>query len=618
MLVELRVTNLGVIEDQTILLGPGLTALTGETGAGKTLLVDAISLLTGAPSDPSLVAPGADQAVIEGRFEGGPAGLPAPGAEAGSPGSHPEVTPGTDVVLTRVIPAGGRSRCYIDGRMASLSQLGAIGRALVDIHGQHAHQSLLSPSAQRDALDSAAGIDTSEVSTWRRRVRELTVARDDLGGDPRARARQLDLLTYQLHEIDSADLDDPSEDRRLMEEEELLADAGGLAETAGAAWEALAGDSGVVERLGRVVSATAGRRPLAELHGRLSALQEELTDAAAEARRLGESVEDDPPRLAAIGERRRCLTELRRKYGGTLDEVIAYREELRRQVDELASHDLKAAEVEAELDRAAKELTVSLERLWEARRAAAPRLARAVEGRLRELAMPRARFDIEVGPDPSSEAVTWMLAPNPGQPLLPLAKVASGGELSRAMLATRLVMGPAGAGPGAAAPGPGAAGAGPGAAGAGPAAAPPAPGPVTLVFDEVDAGIGGEAAIAVGAALSALGQDRQVLVVTHLAQVAAFAATQFNVAKRVLGGPGAGPEIGAGTGPGAGERTVATATPLSGEARVVELARMLSGRPDSESARRHAEELLAAAEAETLAVHGNSAAPSPKSARRRR
>lgn len=599
MLIELRVTNLGVIEDQTILLGPGLTSLTGETGAGKTLLVDAISLLTGAPSDPSLVAPGADQAVIEGRFEGCPAGLLAPGAEAGPPGSHPEVTPGTDVVLTRVIPAGGRSRCYIDGRMASLSQLGAIGRALVDIHGQHAHQSLLSPSAQRDALDSAAGIDTSEASAWRRRVRELTAARDGLGGDPRARARQLDLLTYQLHEIDCADLEDPSEDRRLMEEEELLADASGLAETAGAAWEALAGDSGVVERLGRVVSATAGRRPLAELHGRLSALQEELTDAAGEARRLAESVEDDPQRLAAIGERRRGLTELRRKYGGTLDEVIAYREEVRRQVDELAAHDLKAAEVEAELDRAAKELTVSLERLWKARHAAAPRLARAVEERLRELAMPRARFDIEVGPDPSSESVTWMLAANPGQPLLPLAKVASGGELSRAMLATRLVMGPAGAAGG----------------GAGPA---PAPGPVTLVFDEVDAGIGGEAAVAVGAALSALGQDRQVLVVTHLAQVAAFAVTQLNVAKQVLGGPGAGPGRSVGDGPGGGERTVATATPLSGEARVVELARMLSGRPGSESARRHAEELLAAAEAETLAAHGKSAAPSPKSARRRR
>ena len=595
MLVELRVAGLGVIEDQTILLGPGLTALTGETGAGKTLLVDAISLLTGAPSDPSLVGPGADQAVVEGRFEGCPSRL-VRGPDQDDDGSGRSVgaqQANLEVVLTRVIPAGGRSRCYIDGRMASMSQLGAVGQALVDIHGQHAHQSLLSASAQRDALDRAAGIDSSEVAGWRRTVREVTAARDELGGDPHERARRLDLLSYQLREIDAAGLDDPDEDRALMEEEELLADAGGLAEAAAAAWEGLAGDLGVVERLGGVVSATAGRRPLTDLHDRLAALQQELSDAAGQARRLAESVEDDPERLAAIGERRRVLTELRRKYGGTLDEVIAYREELRRRVDELAAHDQRAAEVEAELDRADKELTAALERLWDARRAAAPVLSRAVEDRLRELAMPRAGFDIEIGPDPASESVTWMLAANPGQPLLPLAKVASGGELSRAMLATRLVMGPAGAG-----------------AGGHPGTDDPPHGRVTLVFDEVDAGIGGEAAIAVGRALAALGRDHQVLVVTHLAQVAAFAATQINVSKEVVGGAGGE------------ERTVASATPLDGENRIVELARMLSGRPGSDSARRHAEELLAAARAEaaagTFPADGKSKDPSPRSARRRR
>jgi DNA repair protein RecN (Recombination protein N) len=545
VLVELRVTNLGVIEDQTVVLGPGLTALTGETGAGKTLLVDAISLLTGGPAEPALVAAGAAEARIEGRFAGPP--------------DEP-----SELVLTRVIPASGRSRCYADGRMVSLTQMAELGRDLVDIHGQHAHQSLLAPAAQRRALDRAAGIDTSEVEGRRRTVKDLRTARSALGGDAVERARQIDLLSYQLNEIDAADLREPSEEQSLIEDEEILADATGLVETAPAVWEAVAGDDGIADRLGAVVSATGGRRPLAGLHDRLAGLQEELTDAAAEARHVAESVEADPEKLARIGERRRVLTEMRRKYGPTLADAIAYREELRTRIAELSSHEERAAALEADLERAEKELEEASGRLNDARRAAAPGLARAVEEELRALAMPRARFAIEVGEDPSRESVTWLLAANPGQPLQPLAKVASGGELARAMLATRLVLGPK-------AP----VRSGGGATGG-------ETDPSTLVFDEVDAGIGGEAAVAVGRALAGLGAGHQVLVVTHLAQVAAFATSQLTVAKEVVGD-------------GAGERTVASARPVEGEARVVELARMLSGRPDSESARQHAGELLTAA-----------------------
>ena len=550
MLLELRVSQLGVIEDLTVVLGPGLTALTGETGAGKTLIVDAIQLLTGGTADPSLVRPGAAEALVEGRFT-----RPPTGDGDGDGGG------GDEVILTRVVPAGGRSRCYIDGRMVSAAQLAETGRRLVDIHGQHASQSLLSAATQRDALDAAGLIDTGEAEGWRRRVRELRAAQAALGGDARARARELDLLSYQLDEIEAAAIDDPEEDRRLLEEEEALADAAGLVEAAGAAWQALAGDDGVVERLGAVVSATANRRPLDALHARLAAAQDELSDAAAEARSLAETVEGDPERLAVIGERRRVLTELRRKYGGSLAEVLAYRDQLRKSVEELLSHDQRAAALEAELAGAEKELAAANERLWEARRAAAPVLAAAVEAELHQLAMPRARFAVEVGPDPQRESVTWLLGANPGEPMLPLAKVASGGELSRAMLAARLVVGRAADGR------------------RDPAVAG---GPGTLVFDEVDAGIGGEAATAVGRALAAIGRDNQVLVVTHLAQVAAFAAFQLAVTKdvdRPRGGE---------------ERTVARARPVAGPERVVELARMLSGRPDSESARRHAEELLAA------------------------
>jgi DNA repair protein RecN (Recombination protein N) len=524
VLLELRVQQIGVIEDVTLVFDGGVTALTGETGAGKTLIVDAIELLTGATADATLVRPGAKEAVVEGRFAG--------------PG-------GDDVILTRVIPARGRSRCYADGRMVSAAQLAETGATLVDLHGQHAHQSLLSPAHQRSALDRAGQVDTTEMTHWRKVVRELQEAQSELGGDARARARQLDLLGYQLAEIESANLEDPDEDEALRAEEELLADATGLAESATSIWQGLSGDDGVSERLGMLSGLVAGRRPLAAIYDRLMAAQEELADLAAEARTLAETVEADPERLTAIGERRHVLTELRRKYGGTLAEVIAYREDLRVQVEDLQSHDQRAAALEAELERAHKELAAATERVWAARRAAAPTFTKAVENELQALAMARARFEVEVGPDPAREQVTWLLGANPGEPLLPLAKVASGGELARAMLAARLVSGRSG----------------------------PDDGPATLVFDEVDAGIGGEAAVAVGRALCALAPG-------HLAQVAAFADHQVAVSKNVEG-----------------ERTVARARPLNGDERIVELARMLSGRPDSAAARRHAEELLSEAAA---------------------
>jgi DNA repair protein RecN (Recombination protein N) len=541
ILAELRVAQLGVIEDLTVLLGPGMTVLTGETGAGKTLVVDAISLLLGGRADASLVRLGADEAVVEGRFVGG--------------------TPDAELVLRRTIPTVGRGRAYLDGRMASVQQLAEVGDQLVDLHGQHTHQSLLQPAAQRAALDAGGGVSVAEMTSARRAVRELTAVQAGLGGDARARARELDLLQYQLAELDAAELLSPTEDAELREEEAWLSDAAALRSAAAAVADGLSADDGIVDRVGSLAARLAGSTPLGPLHDRLLSLQTELSDAATEARAATEAFEDNPARLAEVGARRHLLTDLRRKYGATLAEVIEFRDQARRRRAELEDHDSRARRIEAELEAAEAQLAAAEERLGEARRVVAPAFASQVESVLHKLAMPKARFEVEIGPDRAGDAVTWLLGANPGEPSRPLAKVASGGELARTMLAVRLVLTERAGGPG---------GNGSDQTGVRP------DDPVTLIFDEVDAGIGGEAAVAVGEALAALAGRHQVLVVTHLPQVAAFGDRHLVVRKQTIG-----------------DRTVATAKEVTGKERVIEVSRLLSGRPDSATARRHAQELLA-------------------------
>lgn len=542
MLAELRVRGLGVIDDLSLVLGPGMTALTGETGAGKTLLVEAIELLVGGRADPAMVAPGAAEAQVEGRFPG-----------AGDAGD--------DLVLARSLPADGRSRAYVGGRMASATALAEVAAGLVDLHGQHGHQALLSVAAQRAALDAAGGIDTGPLAAARHRLRDVDDALAAMGGDPRLRAREQDLLAYQLGELDGATIADPGEDEALAAEQERLAGASAHREAAAAAHEALAGDDGAADRLGTAIANLAGHRPLSALEQRLRGLAAEVADAAGEARGAAESLEDDPERLAAVTERRQLLSDLRRKYGDTLAEVIAERERIRARLDDLAGHHERLAALDGQRTAAAAAVEAAEVALGAARRAAAPAFAAAVERQLRSLAMPRARFSVQVGPEPAGDAVTWMLAADPGGAPLPLAKVASGGELARTMLAARLVLLGADGGDQAL-----------------PGAGLPAR---TLVFDEVDAGIGGEAAVAVGRALGAVGRAHQVLVVTHLPQVAAFADHQVAVTKTVTAG-----------------RTRARAQAVTGDARVTELSRMLSGQPGSGTARDHAAELLELAAAE--------------------
>ncbi len=531
-LVELAVRDLGIIDSLRLELSAGMTALTGETGAGKTMVIGAIDLLLGGRADASMVRPGADEAIIDGRFEVG----------------------GEELILSRVIPVTGRSRAYLNGRLATAAMLAEVTEPLVDLHGQHAHQSLLHTGVQRAALDSFAGIDLSDLINARSLVQELEGELIAMGGDRGARERELDLLRFQISELTAAGLTDPNEDERLDHEESALADAVAHRTSGALAAALLNDDGGATDQIRRALAELAGRPPFTDQETRLRTLLAELADVAADLRMTGEQLEDDPERLDSLRQRRQLLVDLRRKYGtasrtggvaglGTLDDVILYLEDCHKRAAALEDHDSRASELETRLDAARSSLNRAQVAVGRARRKAAPALAAEVENQLGPLAMARAKFSVQVPQHDPGDEISFELAANPGLPAGPLARVASGGELARVMLALRLVV----------------------------SGAPP-----ILVFDEVDAGIGGDAAAAVGRSLALLGRDHQVLVVTHLPQVAAYAHHQVALRKDH-------------------DRKVAAvaAVPLTAEDRIAEIARMLAGSSSGDSMRVAARELLA-------------------------
>ena len=536
MLAELRITGLGVIDEVEVVFGPGLTAVTGETGAGKTMIVGAVELLLGGRADPSIVRAGAVEAVVEGRFliDGDAVGSGVDGGPLDG-----------EFVLRRVVPAEGRSRAYVNGRLETAATLAEVAGRLVDLHGQHAHQRLLGATAQRHALDRFGAIDLVPLAEAHRRVTEIDAELDTFGGDERARVREIDLLRYQVAELDGAGLNDPDEDDRLAAEEILLGDAVAHREAASAALELLDGDGPASEAVGRALAALDGRSPFDGASGRLAGLVAELGDLASDLRVIAERLEEDPVRLDAVGERRRSLAELRRKYGDDLASVIGYHHEVADRLGALEDHEARASALDAERVAAEAARVDAAATVREARRRAAPGLAERICEHLRTLAMPMATVEVAVDGE-AGEEVEFCLSPNSGSPTLSLARVASGGELARTMLAVGMVL----------------------------TASPP-----VQLFDEVDAGVGGETAHRIGESLAALAADRQVLVVTHLAQVAAYADHQMLVSKV-----------------DDGERTVASIQALDSDDRVIELSRMLSGSPDSETARGHAAELLLAAQ----------------------
>ena len=530
MLTDLHVRDLGVIEDLTLVFGPGMTALTGETGAGKTLVVEALQLVLGGRAGPGIVRAGATEALVEARFvvgEGGDA---------------------REVILARSVPAEGRSRAWVDGRMAPLAALGEAAAQLVEIHGQHEHRALVTPTAQRNVLDSFAGTDLSRVRATRRQLHALDEALEGLGGDAQQRAREADVLRYQVEEIAAAHLEDPDEEVALRLEEDRLADGAAYRDAALGAVDLIdpSDEGGALDLLGRAAGALADRGAFENYRARVAAASVELSDVARSLRDDVEGWDDDPQRLLDAQERRRLLAELRRKYGEDLAAVMAFGRDGTVRLAALQDAEGEAARLQAEREKRTTELTAAEADVRATRAGAAGDFGAQVGERLGALAMAGARLEVRVASEGTGEPVELALGANVGEAVQPLARAASGGELARAMLAIRLV-------------------------GLG--------GPHTMIFDEVDAGVGGAAALALGEALHEVGGDRQVLVVTHLAQVASRADAQISVVKQESRG-----------------RTVTTATEVQGEERITELSRMLSGHPDSDAARAHARELLGASQ----------------------
>jgi DNA repair protein RecN (Recombination protein N) len=564
VLLELRIENLLLIERAELRPGGGLTAITGETGAGKTVLAQALDLLLGGKPRAGIVRPGARDAYVEGVFELPPGLL-----------DEPELAHLVDLVgeecdeltLARRVGESGRTRAFVGGRSATAADLAALGGRLVAFFGQHEHRRLTLASAQLELLDAFCGPDglalRDELGLAHGRARELERRLAELRERAGTRDRDLDLLAFEIDEIDALD---PSEEEKaaLLVERERLRRMDGLLAAAGAGAEAIApsaesgggdlaaGVAGVLAEAERLAAAVTGvDRGLDELAGRLAALRIEADDLGAELRRYADSLEVEPGRLQEVEQRLEAYDRLERKHGGSVAAVLAHAERCRALREELDQADVATERAEAELRRAHTERDELAAKLTAARADAAPELAERVRAELEVLAMEGASFEVRLEPrdevvPTGAERVELMLAPNRGVGAAPIRDAASGGELSRVMLALMTV------------------------AGAGESR--------TLVFDEVDAGVGGQTARAVGERLRALGESRQVMCITHLPQIAALATSHFRIEKSATDAT-----------------ALTTVDELDGDGVVEELVRMLGAESSDHAARRHAEELLAAA-----------------------
>lgn len=538
MLEELHIRDLALVQDVWLEFAPGMTVLTGETGAGKTVLLGGLKLLLGERADSGAVRGGAAEAVVEGRF----------------------ANDGEELLVRRRVGADGRSRCVIDGEMAAVGGLAERLGPTVDLHGQHDHQALLSPATHGGYLDRWLGSAATDALTAYRAARsawkESVRTRDELAARVDASERDADHLRRVVSEIDQVG-PEPGEDEALRMRLPALQHAERLSEAAGEAAEALRGDDGALDTLGTAraaLSRVAGiDSELDSLGERLAEAEALLDDVSSATRVYRDAVEHDPQALDAAMTRLSALTGLNRTYGPSLDDVLGLRDEAHAR---LAEMDHGTEELSRAAERVAEtrsQLVTSAETLELLRRNGAPGFVEALAEAASDLAMEGASYDVRFSELPfdswttdGASRIEFLFAAAPGQPPRPLARVASGGEISRVMLALKSVLGTADT-------------------------------VQTLVFDEIDAGIGGSTASAVGRRLAQLALTHQVIVVTHLAQVAAFADRHLVVSKSVDG-----------------EHAATTAVEVRGTDRIAEVARMLSG-SDSEAGCAHASELLQAA-----------------------
>ncbi len=557
MLEEIRIDQLGVIDSSTLELGPGLTVITGETGAGKTMVVTALGLLLGGRADSGAVRTGARTARVEGTVLLD--SLPHVAEEVDQVGGEVE---DDRVVLGRTVSAEGRSRAFAGGASLPISRLAELTEPLVAVHGQSDQHRLLRPTAQLAALDRFAGAPVAgPLEHYRALHDELRATEqtlDDVTAHARDRAREADLLRFGLDEVAEVG-PEPGEDTALAGEEARLGHADALRVAAEGARESLSSELDRPDALGAVAAARAALEGVREhdpqadeLAGRLAELSYVLADLAADVASYASGLETDPARLAAVSERRAALVALTRKYGETIDEVLAWQQRSAVRLSDLDGTDDRIEELRAARDRLGTELRAVAAELSAAREAAAVRLGEQVTAELADLAMPHARVEVAVTRRErfgaaGCDEVEFRLAANVGGDARPLARGASGGELSRVMLALEVAL-----------------------AGTGPAP--------TFVFDEVDAGVGGAAAVEVGRRLARLARSSQVLVVTHLPQVAAYADRHVVVAKT-----------------DDGTVTSSGLTVLDDTGRERELSRMMAGMSDSDNALAHARELLESA-----------------------
>jgi DNA repair protein RecN (Recombination protein N) len=560
MLKELNIKNFAIIDQLRVEFAPGLNVFTGETGAGKSIVVDALNLALGERASADLIRTGEQEAVVEAAFE-----LNHGAAEIGSLLSDQgiEMNTGEDLIVRRVLSSSGKNKVYINGSLANLATLASLGAALADIHGQHEHQSLLSLERQMEMLDSFGGLDglRDEVGAVYRRLQQLREKIVQLETEARDRAQREELLQYQKNEIESAMLK-PGEDGELANAQKVMENSEKLAEASAMVDEVLfSADDAALAKLKKAIS---GLRDIIAIDTRLSGALElcesgraQIEEAAREVVSYRDDVEHDPQHLEQIGDRLDLIQKLKKKYGNSIEEIIESGVRASAELERMERSGEETEQLKSEMEKVRFELTDKVSQLSKKRKTAAKELHRKVEKELGQLGMKKTTFTVQITQEPGddtldgftagprgADSVEFLISPNPGEDPKPLAKIASGGELSRIMLALKTILVEGDHIP-------------------------------TVVFDEVDAGIGGAVAEEVGRKLKHVAAKRQVFCITHLPQIASMATSHYGVSKSVKN-----------------DRTSTEVRLLDQKERVDEISRMLGGATITEATIRHAEEMI--------------------------